>query len=984
MPFSDAIRIGAAGAAGDFQIERSVRFDRASNHHLKKQPSSAGNRRTFTISTWVKRGNRGANGALFYAGTSVGANHNDTDAFLFNSSDKLTFVGEENQSVKYDIATTKLFRDPSAWYHIVLAVDTTQGTASDRIKIYVNGELQTSLDQSTYPAQNYELFVNSTVSGGYTSGNVHVVGYTGGGRGLEGYLAEYHLIDGQQLTPASFAETKASTGEWIPIDTSGLTYGTNGFRLQFLDNSSTTATTLGKDTSGNSNNYTPQNFGGTAVDQPLDTPTNNFCIMNTLDDNFSSPKFTYSEGNLKYAYSYSGTGFDRVFGTHFITPGDTNKYYMEFTGSVTNEQMQWGVVALDSTSYTPANRTVGISGNDQMNMLRWASYTAAPYLRRVDGNGDNALTTSNGNAANNDIFSLVYDAGNGKLFAFLNGVEVGGQTYASGTSVWKQLDTTKTYAVCMHQGDGGVSTKGGNMTANFGQDSSFAGAKTAQGNKDSNGIGDFYYSVPAGAVALCSKNLPDPTILLPEKHFNTLVFTGNQSTNARTGLDFQPDWIVYKALNPETGHGQTLFHDSVRGSTVGQGIRVHNAETPPNEVTNSSYLVSFDSNGFTVGNDGVYNNYQTYNQTGRLYQALCWNVGDSDGATYRVVVVSDSGNKYRFRNSANTATFAQSAVTLDLAEGGTYIFDQSDSSNAGHPLRFSTTANGTHGGGSEYTTGVTTNGTPGSSGAYTQIVVAASAPTLYYYCTQHSGMGGQANTNSTLGSSNFDGATQSRVKVNTTAGISLVTYTGTGSTTTVGHGLGAKPDAMIFKNRNSEGHGWLVYHKRLGATKNLQLNSNSPEATASNKFNDTEPTSTVFTLNTAADSNQSGQTIMSYHFTEIMGYSKFGFYTANSNNDGPFAFCGFEPAFLLIKRRTSGDNNPWIGYNNVRNPINQVNNQMVWNTTEHENIDADNCNLDFLSNGFKLRNSEGSFNNSAGEYIFLAFAHSPFKNSRAR
>ena len=555
--------------------------------------------------------------------------------------------------------------------------------------------------------------------------------------------------------------------------------------------------------------------------------------MNVLDDNFSSPKFSYSEGNLKYTYSYSGTGFDRVFGTHFITPGDTNKYYMEFTGSVTNEQMQWGVVALDSTSYTPANRTVGISGNDQMNMLRWASYTAAPYLRRVDGNGDNALTTSNGNAANGDIFSLVYDAGNGKLFAFLNGVEVGGQTYASGTSVWKQLDTTKTYAVCMHQGDGGVSTKGGNMTANFGQDSSFAGAKTAQGNKDSNGIGDFYYSVPAGAVALCSKNLPDPTILLPEKHFNTLVFTGNQSTNARTGLDFKPDWIVYKALNPETGHGQTLFHDSIRGSTVGKGIRVHNATTPPNEVTNSSYLASFDSNGFTVGNDGVYNNYQTYNQTGRLYQALCWDVGETDGKTYTVTVVSDSGNKYRFDG------YGTSAVTLDLAEGGTYIFNYPSA----HPFRFSTTSDGTHGGGTEYTTGVTV-----LSSTSVQIVVAASAPQLHYFCTIHSGMGGAINTNSTLGSSNFDGATQSRVKTSPLAGISLVTYTGTGSTTTVGHGLGAKPDAMIFFNRNNESHDWLVYHKRLGATKNLKLNKNDPEQTASNKFNDTEPTSTVFTL----------------------------------------------------------------------------------------------------------------------------------------
>ena len=214
----------------------------------------------------------------------------------------------------------------------------------------------------------------------------------------------------------------------------------------------------------------------------------------------------------------------------------------------------------------------------------------------------------------------------------------------------------------------------------------------------------------------------------------------------------------------------------------------------------------------------------------------------------------------------------------------------------------------------------------------------------------------------------------------------MVAYTGTGSTTTVGHGLGVKPDFIIFRNRNSEGHGWNVYHSVLGATKNLQLNTNSPEATASNKFNNTEPTSSVFTVSTAADTNQSSQTFISYIFTEVQGFSKFGFYDANSNDNGPFAYCGFQPAFILIKRRTSGDNNPWIGYNNVRNPQNEATNQMVWNTTEHENIDANGCDLDIVSNGFKIRASDGTFNNSgsSGQYIFIAFAHAPFQFSRAR
>ena len=181
-------------------------------------------------------------------------------------------------------------------------------------------------------------------------------------------------------------------------------------------------------------------------------------------------------------------------------------------------------------------------------------------------------------------------------------------------------------------------------------------------------------------------------------------------------------------------------------------------------------------------------------------------------------VVSDSGNKYRFDD------FGTSAVTLDLQEGGTYTFDQSDSSNSGHPLRFSTTSNGTHGGGSEYTTGVTTTGTPGSSGAKTVITVVASAPTLYYYCTQHSGMGGQANTNSTFGSSNFSGSIQSTVSANTTAGFSIVSYTGSGSNATIGHGLGSASDVVIIKERTSAGE-WVFGHTSLGFTKFIEMNS---------------------------------------------------------------------------------------------------------------------------------------------------------------
>ena len=370
------------------------------------------------------------------------------------------------------------------------------------------------------------------------------------------------------------------------------------------------------------------------------------------------------------------------------------------------------------------------------------------------------------------------------------------------------------------------------------------------------------------------------------------------------------------------------------------------SNTSDAQDTSTTGFNGFISDGFDVSQ---VTGWEMNNSSSSVqYANWCWKAGGSAPAiTYSVKVVSDSGNKYRFDD------FGTSAVTLDLQEGGTYSFDQSDSSNSGHPLRFYTASDKS---GGEYTTGVTTTGTPGSSGAQTVITVAASAPTLYYQCSSHSNMGGQANTNSTFGSSNFSGSIQSTVSAGSTQGFSIVSYNGsTNSTFTVGHGLSAIPKIFILKKRSSSGTNWVMYNANLGNDKRIQLNNTDASAGTSG-YGSTDPTSSVFTVANGSTTGADGQTYIAYCFAEKKGYSKFGSYTGGSD---PFVYLGFKPAWIMFKNTSATEN--WRIVDNKRDDDNSVVQHLYPNTSGAEGSGTSYSDfIDFLSNGFKIRSAYGS------------------------
>ena len=365
---------------------KSLRFNGPSSDTLTRTFGSSGNKKTFTLSAWYKRSEVGVEHRIF-------STHNTGSpagyaSLHFHTSDDLIVFNYNGSSSYQQFRTDRKFRDVSAWYHIVLAYDTTQGTDTNRAKLYVNGVQETSFSTATYPSQNADLYFNDNVihyiSGGDTAN---------GSNPYSGYMSEVIFVDGQQLTPTSFGVAN-SDGVWTPIPYTG-TFGTNGFNLQFEN-----AAALGTDSSPNGNTFTVNNL--TSIDQTTDTPTNNFCTMNALDNYYAAS--TFSEGNLKFISQASGYQYNTA--TFGLSQG---KWYFEvkLIAAYNNDEVNIGIAGRTTESSTGYlglyNDTYGMYG-DNGNIYNGGSSSSYGVAYAVG-----------------DIIGVYMDLDNNKLYYAKNG-----------------------------------------------------------------------------------------------------------------------------------------------------------------------------------------------------------------------------------------------------------------------------------------------------------------------------------------------------------------------------------------------------------------------------------------------------------------------------------------------------------------------------------------------------------------------------------
>lgn len=903
--FHDNALIGASGQGG-YQIERSLRFHSGDSAYLNRTYSGAcQDAKLMTISVWVKRGRLTTSGQqpIFssYSAVRFGGD------LTWTTADKIQFRPGGNgdgASNQYSISTDAVFRDPSAWYHIVIQYDSTQATSTNRQKIYVNSVQQTVT--GNYPTQNY-LHTYA-----FNNANNQIGAYTSYGSDyLDSYLTEFHFIDGQALTPSSFGETDTITGVWKPKKYSG-TYGTNGFYLKFADNS------IGVDLTSTATLTAP--FGGTAENARVADSV--YLISNTttgsgftlVQEDFGAVKqlsryyiaamyFTGGSSTFELQYSTNGSSWTAAASLSITASGqnfsgniNVNARYVRLQATAFGVNGQGGIDSLiiyqdplgvdsspNSNNWNVNNFSVTAgAGNDSM------IDTPTPYADGGNGRGNYCTL----NPLDSGTQSGVVDGNLVYYYANISAWITAGGTIAVNQGKWYWEATASNIGASSDAIVGIGAASDYYVGANYyaGQGATNYGYFSLTGNKLNNNTGTTY-------GATYTNN--DVIGVALDMDAGTVTFYKN---NVSQGVAFSGLTGLYKPIvSSKSGILALNFGQRAFAYTPPSGFLALNTQNLP-EPSIKKPNQWMDIN-LATGN----NSTQTITNAGGFQPDLVW-----------MKIRSASENHILYDSARGTDNFLVPNLTNAAASGG------------GQGLT-SFNSNG-------FTLGSINPNYAGS-------------PTFVAW----------------------------QWKESATPGFDIVTYTGTGSATTVAHNLGVAPSMIIAKGRTNVDN-WPVGHASRGWDRHILLNSTAAEAVTSTTWNNTAPTSSVFTVGTDTRINQNGINYVAYCFSEVAGFSKFGSYTGNGSADGPFVFCGFRPRYVLMKRTDSAAD--WVVIDAIRNSYNAAGKWLLPNDPAAEyNFDA-LYPIDILSNGFKIRTSVGSLN--GGTIIYAAFAESPFKYSLAR
>ena len=968
------------GPAAPFSIDQSLRFNKPDLNYLSRTPSSAGNREKYTISMWVKRGQLGFSRLI---GAYVANNYME---IVFNGNDKIVWY-HYLSGFAYHKITSPVYRDCSAWMHLMFVFDSNNTTADDRMKIYVNGQRITTFDTSVNPSSGFDDQWNNT--------SPNVIGdllYNGSpANSFDGYMAEVHHIDGTAAAVTDFGETDTDTGAWIPKRYSG-SYGTNGFYLPWSN------ATIGTDLTATATISAP--FGGTA--ENARTNDTSYLISNTSTGS-GFTLFQQDFGSVQQLSRYE------IYGLYFT--GGTSTFQIQYS----NNASSWTNGATLSVTATGQN----FSGNFNFN-ARYVRLQATAF--GVNGTGNiNALiilqdslgadASGNDNHWNVSNFSVTAGAGNDVLSD-------------TPTNNWCTLnpldsDPARPSTVGLSNGnlDASISTYSGVQyvmrAATFASNGKdyfevrkgdsvnkrmYVGfIEAGSGERSGAGSGglpyDFYGYGSGDTVGTTSgfalSNTSTSATGLPTIDPGTLgdiLMVAHDRASKKIWFGKNGTWFTIGGTvgNPATGTAPAITYttDSELLPCIGAGsfasttIRNLNFGQRPFSYTPPTGFSALNSQNLpepAVKNGTEYfdviayegNGASSQTVTGTNFKAdLSW-VKNRDGSDHHVLqdsvrgITQTNGNQLtpnetfgqNVNGNGHIGTYNSNGFIVEDGTSATFPRSAVNNNNTDY-IAWLWKAGGDSNTFNKNGTGYTSASSVGLSGGV---------------------------------------ITPTRGSLDTTAGISIIRYTGNNSgAASIFHGLGAAPKFIVAKSTDGSQQGWgswVVGHDSVGwgDTSTLVWNENYAkfDGYQTTPWGNISPNYSAFYVGFSAGAgiNSSQDDYIAYVFKEVEGFSKFSTYQANSNSNGPFVYCGFKPAWVLIKAINMAQE--WIIVDNKRpNTQNPVTLSL---RTEVNLAEGTGNDMDFLSNGFKIRTSGSGVNYNTGQtYMFAAFAERPFKYANAQ